>query len=391
MPASQIKTDRRKVLIVFNAGANVYGMERAVIEIFDLLRPEVEPHFLMSDTSRRRGLPILREIEERRLPHSFFSDRTEWPRVGKPRSLGAAWGMASGVVRGNRDVLSKVWENDFIYVPGISYFYFACLALLVHRLRGKRSIYHFHDLISSPSSALRRMSRFLTDYVHNTAFGYERVNETNACLQSKQQHVIPLMVRPSLSTACACARTDSPGRINITYVGQVASHKGIDILLDAFDQLVKSRQDLVLNIVGGCAEPVLSSRLERAMLDTDAIKWWGYQEDVSPFLRTADIYVQPSPPSRFEESFCLGVVEAMSVGTPVVCFRSGALAEVMVHEETGLICDDESPQALAGSIERLLKDTELRDYCGRQAAKHFKETYSATAIKSRWLSVLEIA
>ena len=52
-----------RVLIVFNTPF-LYGMERAVIETFDLLRPEVEPLFLMTHYAYRNDLPVYREVKD---------------------------------------------------------------------------------------------------------------------------------------------------------------------------------------------------------------------------------------------------------------------------------------------------------------------------------------
>src|SRR5437868_7337881 len=128
-----MRSNKPRVLIVFNAGATVYGMERGVIETFDLLKPEVEPHFLMSYTTKRLDLPILREIKERGLSHSFLSDWTDWPRIGKPKSLREAWAMSLAMIRGNRDVLQAARGKDFIYIASVNYFYFALLAALIQR------------------------------------------------------------------------------------------------------------------------------------------------------------------------------------------------------------------------------------------------------------------
>src|ERR1035437_8115562 len=43
----------------------LYGMERAVIELFDALRPGVEPYFLQSDRIFQRQPPIIREMTRR--------------------------------------------------------------------------------------------------------------------------------------------------------------------------------------------------------------------------------------------------------------------------------------------------------------------------------------
>jgi glycosyltransferase involved in cell wall biosynthesis len=53
-------------------------------------------------------------------------------------------------------------------------------------------------------------------------------------------------------------------------------------------------------------------------------------------------------PVQWEEPFGMVMIEAMVCGTPVVALRNGAVPEVLVHGQTGLICEDpaELPDAL---------------------------------------------
>jgi glycosyltransferase involved in cell wall biosynthesis len=385
-----VKRDSLRILIVFNAGAKIYGMERAVIETFDLLRPEVEPHFLMSYTTKRLNLPILKEIQKRGFSHSFFSDWSDWPKIGKPKSLRDVWSMSVAMLRGNRDVWRAARGKDFIYIPGVSYLYLALFASLRHRLLGKRIIYHFHDLITNGSTSKKAVYAIATDFIHNTNLGYSAVRNANNYLKKKKHYVIPvpMAVKSNGQIRQRPAAADNDSRC-ILFVGQVARHQGVDILLDAFDVLAESHDDLVLNIVGGCDDPNLRLRLENEEIGNGCkVKWWGYQDDVGQFLRSAHLYVHPSPPSRFHESFGVGLVEAMSLGIPSICFRSGAFQEIMIHEQTGLICEDEQPLAFAKSIDRLLRDTDLRNHCGQQAVKRYEEKYSTANIKTCWLEAL---
>jgi glycosyltransferase involved in cell wall biosynthesis len=377
------------VLIVFNAGANMYGMERAVIESFDLLRPEVKPHFLMSFTTHRIGLPILDQIRSRKLDHSFFSDKTDWPRVGRPKSLLELWRMAIAIIKGNKDVMKASQGKDVIYIPGIPYLYYAAIPVLFHRFFKRRVVLHFHDLLRKPSKILRLAAVFVTDFVHNTQTGCDATLAANPYLKKKNNHIIPCPVRveyPLTPTKAFEAANDDR---QMFFIGQVSLHKGVDILLDAFQMLSKSHEGLVLNVIGGCDDPVLSQRLQNGTAENNCkVKWWGYQNEVMPILKHAYLYVHPSPPSRFHESFGLGLVEAMSLGIPSVCFRSGALEEVMVHGETGLICEDEKPESLAKNIDRLLRDVSLRNSYGEQALKRYRDCYSSVQIKNRWLAAL---
>src|SRR5689334_13981674 len=95
-----------RVLVVFNT-ATIYGMERAVIETFDSLRPDVAPEFLISQIVRRNNLTVWREIQRRGFECRFFSDDKSWPKIGRPRSLRHGWQLIRAIFRGNWDVLKS--------------------------------------------------------------------------------------------------------------------------------------------------------------------------------------------------------------------------------------------------------------------------------------------
>ncbi len=351
---------------------------------------EVEPCFLISRMPRRLGLPLFEEIESRKFHYSFFSDYEGWERVGKPRSFSHFWRILVGLWRGNIDALQEIRRHEILYIPNLMAALYASAAILYCRVVGRRVVYHFHDLQTGGQPILSLVSILVTDFVHNSKLGYDFVLASNSRLRKKRNHIIPCPMRSmTIAPEQPAGLRRSNGKRSILFVGQVSHHKGIDILLDAFEALAGSHENLVLNIVGGCADPLLRRRVENVTTGNACeVKWWGYQKDVGPFLREAYVYVHPSPPSRFHESFGIGLVEAMSLGVPAVCFRSGAFQEIMIHEETGLICEEEQPQALAESIDRLLGDIELRNYCGQQALKRYRENYSSAQIKVRWLNAL---
>jgi glycosyltransferase involved in cell wall biosynthesis len=385
-----LKENAIRVLVLFNAGAEMYGMERAVIETFDLLRPEVEPHFLMSYTTMRLDLPILREITNRGMNHSFFSDSSDWPRIGRPRSLRELWRMVLALILGNRDVLKAARGKDIIYFPGVSYFSLAAVATAMHRLQRRRVIYQFHNLVARSSKGLRFVGTFVTDFVHNTGFGYSQVTAGNSWLSKRRNSIIPLTVGVPLSEGLRKQRDEElKGGRHILFVGQAAKHKGMDLLLDAFLTISESHDQIVtLHILGGCNDPILRQKLEQLGCNNSNVKYWGYRDDVNEFLKRADLLIQPSRLST-NESFGRSVVEAMAAGVPCVSFRSGALQELVIHEETGLLCEDESARCLADNIIRLLADNNLRTRCGARAKRTYEELYSGDRVKSMWLQFIQ--
>src|SRR6266581_9714583 len=110
----------------------LYGMERAVIELFDSLRPGVEPHFLQSNRIYERRPPIIEEMERRRFSIELLPDKTDWERLAKPKSLRHLWQMAMTTVRTNFAILKGAWGKDVLYVPSISAGTSSILAALLY-------------------------------------------------------------------------------------------------------------------------------------------------------------------------------------------------------------------------------------------------------------------
>lgn len=385
------RTPPLKVLIPFNT-VSLYGMERGIVEAFDLLRPEIDTHFLLSYTTRQSSLPLLAELQGRGLTYSFFSDLKGWPRIGKPHSVREAFKMFKAMILGNRDVLKAAKGKDVIYLPGARYFFFAILASVKHRLqnREQRIIYHFHDLVLNRSRLLGIVSPFVTDFVHNTEWSRAAVTQPNPCLTKKRNWIIPHTTQPRLGKVENETVEVRRNNLNLLFVGQIAKHKGIDLLLDAHALLRETHPDVVLHIVGNYQEKDSEIRIKEAVRNDVGVKYWGYRDDVLEIMKMVDVYVHPSPPSRCSESFGRGVVEAMSTGTPVVCFRSGALQEIVIHERTGLLCAEESAADLARNLSRFLDSADLRNRCGRLARAEFERKYNNPSVKARWMELFEL-
>lgn len=375
-----------RVLIVFNT-VFLYGMERYVLELFDFLRPEVEPHFLLSQTVRRLEMPLLAEIERRGFEHSFFGDRRDWPKIARPQSVRELWLVLAALVRGNLTVLRRALSCDVLYLPSLGYLYMGVLAAGHCRLTGKRAVMCFHDLNPGPARRMRLASRLISDFVHHTQFGYGHVVRSHPCVARKRTLVLPgrTEVRPPGDGTVTELRRHFAGKRNLLFAGQVAQHKGIDFLLEAFASLAADYPDLALHIAGGCADETGLRRMIAATGAAERICYWGYRHDVPELLRMAYLYVHPSPPSRFQESFGRGVVEAMAQGVPTVCFRSGALQELVADGSTGLIAEQETATALALAIRRYLDDPGLRHRCARAARLRFEQLYSDDCIRDAWV------
>jgi glycosyltransferase involved in cell wall biosynthesis len=95
-------------------------------------------------------------------------------------------------------------------------------------------------------------------------------------------------------------------------------------------------------------------------------------------LSQADVYVLPSR----GEVFPMTVLEAMSVGTPVVLTHDCAISEDLSRSNAAVI-SDESPDALANSIRLLLEDASLYETVRENAAAEVERRYSISRVADR--------
>jgi len=364
-------------------------MEQAVIGTFDALRPDIDPHFVQSCRIFERTPPVIQEMRRRGFSMTLLPDKEDWEPLGRPRSLRHLFGMLYALVRSNITVLKATRGRDVLFVPGARAGLLSICAAVMCRATGRRVVHQFHDL-GQPILGAQLWFRLVTDCIHNSNFGLNAIQERLPAIRGKRNIVLPYIVEIESDVREDIeAQRVLYGTRNIFFAGQVSRHKGVDLLVRAFEPIARQHKDVTLHLLGGCNEGFryeLDEQIAAAGL-TDRVRFWGYREDVLDLLRSAYVYVQSSPPSRFQECFPRSVLEAMAVGIPTICFRSGALPEMVIHEETGLVCE-ETVASLSDALNRFLVDKDLRDLCATRAKQRYEELCSAHRIRESWIQFL---
>ena len=136
------------------------------------------------------------------------------------------------------------------------------------------------------------------------------------------------------------------------YVGRLSEEKGIMTALQAWNGL----QDLSPYhefIVIGDGPLQQAARQYAHEHSLESVKFLGHKtiSQVLEWMKFARALVFPS---LLYETFGKSMIEAFSVGTPVIASGLGALAEVVENGTTGFHCEVARPESLASQIQKLL-------------------------------------
>jgi L-malate glycosyltransferase len=173
-----------------------------------------------------------------------------------------------------------------------------------------------------------------------------------------------------------------PALFQAGVVGRISVVKGIRFALLAMS--TSAVPDHVhLNIIGsGPEEDELRGYAGSHGL-SGRVSFHGFQRDVMSWIAHLDALLLPS----LHEGLPYTLLEAMSFGVPIVASRVGGLAEVLRHEQTGLLVEVGDIGGLARALAGLARDPELGRRLGSAAAQEQRDRYTLDRMVGDYLEV----
>lgn len=168
------------------------------------------------------------------------------------------------------------------------------------------------------------------------------------------------------------------GVVLVLNVAALAPHKSQVDLLDAAARLRARVPALRIWIAGEGPLRALLLRRHEALGLGDTVRFLGFRDDVEDLLRAADLFCI----SSHLEGMGTSILDAMAAGLAVVATRTGGIPEIVSPGETGILVPPSDPGALAGALEQLGLDPELRAAYGAAGRRRVR-AYSADRTAER--------
>lgn len=283
----------------------------------------------------------------------------------RKRELGQAIDHVTARLARHRPFGRQLWSTalegvdlsafDHVVVHDAS---FAHASIRAVERAGARTIWLYSHVAVSRSVSTSEL-RWLADRVDGWIFvsdALKRSTEARLGAASAKFYVVHNGVDPGVFSPTEADRT--AGAV-ILAAGLNSQEKGLDRLLAALP-LIRTA-DWTARFAGGGWYDTTGSRPEQTTSSIEQVGFLPHTE-MPDFLRAGRVFVFPS---RWEEPFGLGLLEAMACGLACITTRRGGIPEV--GQDAVLYVDGDDPAELAATIDMLLGNEQLARDLGNAA------------------------
>ena len=159
-------------------------------------------------------------------------------------------------------------------------------------------------------------------------------------------------------------------KLGVTYCGSLLPDKGIDTLLQASEML----PHLKFTIIGGHPSEIESYKKKWENLNLENVNFLGFKNPkfIPKYLKMSDLLILPSTAKTKKSSLytsAMKLFEYLGAGKAIIASDIPSVREVLKHAETGYLIKPDDHEELAISIDKVLKDNDLKTLLENNAKK----------------------
>lgn len=154
-------------------------------------------------------------------------------------------------------------------------------------------------------------------------------------------------------------------QFSIGTIAELTKNKGLIYLIDAINLIRSGIKNLKLKVIiigEGEDREKIQNRLGSLGLQ-EIIYPVGFRQDAGKYLKGFDVFVLPS----IKEGLPYALMEAMAAGLPIIASDVGGVPDLIEHGRNGLLVKTKDSANLAETLNKLIKNQEIRLALGRKA------------------------
>lgn len=179
-----------------------------------------------------------------------------------------------------------------------------------------------------------------------------------------------------------------PSKAHFLLIARLHTIKGIHEYIAAAREIKKRYPGTHFDIVGwidGNPSVIKQAELDRWIKD-GVINFLGKLDDVRPAIQNCSVYVLPS----YREGTPRSVLEAMSMGRPIITTDAPGCRETVVDGENGFLVPVKDADALVVAMEKFIQNPDLIAVMGKKSRQIAEDKYDVHKVNRRMLEIMEI-
>lgn len=155
-------------------------------------------------------------------------------------------------------------------------------------------------------------------------------------------------------------------KYNLVFAGRLIERKGILTLLEALKQILKTKNNIHLWILGdGELKENIKRKIEEFNIE-DNVSILGLVQNPYDYFNMADICIFPSHQG---DGLMGTVLESMAAGKPVIATTGNGSEDVITNNINGILINPQDSDAIVEAVTYLIENTDKRLDMGEKAQK----------------------
>ena len=184
----------------------------------------------------------------------------------------------------------------------------------------------------------------------------------------------------------AAGRHRRANALRIINVANFFAIKGQEVLLRALPRVLKQFPGLECLFVGEGPERASLEALAARLGVAARVVFAGAVADPLDLVSESDVFVLPS----LSEGLPMSILEAWSLGTPVVASRAGGIPEAVEDGRNGLLVPARDPEALADAVNAVLSNPALGEKLAAEGRKDVRSRFSPEVMAERTAALVSL-
>ena len=296
------------------------------------------------------------------------------------------------------DLIFKIISKILVFKPTHVYFTIVpagrsyrkdLLFVTIFKLFGIKQIFHLHGLgIEDASNS--RISRKIYEWVfkNNIIIHLSEKLAKNELNKLKFKNTRLYIANNGIEIfGPHPVMKKNEDELTILFLSNLSPTKGLFVLLDAY-LLLKPYpgKKLKLLLVGEIPSESLGLKIkEYKERSENEIKVMGgkFNSEKTSILAGSDIFVHPT----LNDAFPLVILEAMQAQLPIISTFQGAIPEMIIDNESGILVKENDPDELAKKMQFLIDNENFRNFLGGNAKKRFFQNYTLEIFENKMAEI----